>query len=93
MSDMGEIFNAMKEHNKKTRIKRNEKYEPLLKKLGAIKKADGVWEYSTDWFCYPTKGFAMNKRTYKKMNLDKFIKYYSFDDCMQINTNDYDMYI
>ena len=93
MGDMGEVFSAMKEHNKKMRTKRNAKYEPLLKKIGAIEKADGVWEYGADWFCYPTKGFAMHKKNHKKMNLDKFINFYSFDDCLQISENDYDMYL
>ena len=72
MGDMGEIFNAMKEHNKKMRIKRNEKFEPLLIELGAEMKSGSIYQIG-DWFCYPTKGFAMHKKTYEKKNLMKFI--------------------
>lgn len=72
MGDMREIFDAMKEHNNKVRIKRNEKFEPLLIEIGAIMKSCSVYQYE-DWFCYPTKGFAMHKKTYKKKNLMKFI--------------------
>ena len=93
MGDMGEIFNAMKEHNKEVRIKKKNKYVPLLEKIGAKNKVGEIWEYGTDWFCYPTKGFAMHKRTYKKVNLDNFIKMNSYDDCLNISDNDYDMYI
>lgn len=92
MGDMGEIFNAMKEHNKQVREQKKNKYEPLLRQIGAVYKADGVWELN-DWFCYPTKGFAMNKRTYKKQNLTMFIKLNTYDDCNKISENDYDMYI
>ena len=57
---MGEYFNALKKGFKKIRKKRNIRLEPLLIEAGAIKKGDGIYMLN-DWFCYPTKGFAMNK--------------------------------
>lgn len=51
--------------DKKLRMKRNEKWEPRLIEIGAIKKSDGIYEIN-GWFCYPTKGFAMNKENNKK---------------------------
>ena len=79
MGDMAEYFNAMKEYNKRKRKENEEKYEPILEKSGAIKKALGVWELN-DYFVYPTKCFAMHRKTYQKMNIDKFLQ--------QINTSD-----
>lgn len=74
MGDMAEYFNDLKEINRQKREKRNEKFEPQLIELGAIKKSSGVYELD-GWFCYPTKGFAMNKyNTKQRMSLDKFIK-------------------
>lgn len=74
MGDMAEYFNYLKEINRQKREKRNEKYEPQLIELGAIEKSSGVYEFN-GWFCYPTKGFVMNKYNAKqRMNLDKFIK-------------------
>lgn len=71
---MAEYFNDLKEINRQKREKRNEKFEPQLIELGAIKKSSGVYELD-GWFCYPTKGFAMNKyNTKQRMSLDKFIK-------------------
>lgn len=76
MGDMTEYFNDLKEINKQKREKRNEKYEPQLIELGVIEKSSGVYEFN-GWFCYPTKGFAMNKYNSKqRMNLDKFINKY-----------------
>lgn len=76
MGDMAEYFNDLKEINKQKREKRNEKYEPQLIEIGAIEKSSGVYELN-GWFCYPTKGFAMNKYNSKqRMNLDKFINKY-----------------
>lgn len=74
MGDMGDIFREMKEITKEKRKKRNEIYEPKLIELGAIKKSEAVYELD-EWFCYPTKGFCMNKKNNKqKMGLDKFIR-------------------
>ena len=75
MGDMGEIFQAMREHNNKVRQERNEKFEPLLIEIGAEQKSGSVY-MKDDWFCYPTKGFAMHKRTYQKISLTEFIKRY-----------------
>ena len=76
MGDMREYFDDMKEIYKQRKADRNEKFEPQLIELGAIKKSDAVYEFN-DWFCYPTKGFAMNKRNSKqRMRLDKFINKY-----------------
>lgn len=76
MGDMREYFEDLKEINKQKRTQRNEKYEPQLIKLGAIEKSSGVYEFN-GWFCYPTKGFAMNKNNSRqKMGLDKFINKY-----------------
>lgn len=76
MGDMGEVFQAMREHNKLVREKKNERFEPRLQKINAIEKSNGVYE-KDGWFCYPTKGFAMNKKnTQQRMNLNKFIQQY-----------------
>lgn len=72
MGEMREIFDVMREQYKERCSKRNDKYEPMLIQLGAIKKSDGVYEIG-DYFCYPTKGFAMHKKSYKKKKLDKFL--------------------
>ena len=64
MGDMREDFDALKEMIKQRRESRNNYYEPKLKQLGALYKSDGVYEYN-GWFCYPTKGFAMNKKNNK----------------------------
>lgn len=73
MGDMGEIFNAMREHAKEKRAERKLKYSGRLVAIGAEPKADGVWQHK-DWFLYPTKGFAMNRFNPKnRKNLDKFL--------------------
>ena len=54
--------------------KRNDKYEPLIISIGAVKKAEAVYELG-DWFIYPTKGFVMNKKdTRKRMRINRFVK-------------------
>ena len=73
MSDMSNFWKQQKKEYKIRCNRRNQKYEPLLIKLGATRKSDSVYMIS-GWFCYPTKGFAMQQRTNKKMNLDKFLK-------------------
>ena len=74
MSDLAEFYKDQKAAYKERCQKRNEKYEFQLIELGAIFKSDGVYELN-DWFLYPTKGFAMNKKNSKKrMSLDKFIQ-------------------
>ena len=61
MGDMGDIFNDMREHNREVRQNKREKFEPLLKEMGATEKSDGVWDFK-NWLLYPTKGFAMHKK-------------------------------
>jgi len=74
MGDMGDFFREQKEYVKEKRQEKNDKYEPQLINMGAIKKSCAVYEFG-DWLCYPTKGFAMNKKNVKeRMGLDKFIK-------------------
>lgn len=72
MGDMGDIFRENKEFIKLRRRERAEKFIPVLKKLGAEEKSDGVWQIA-DHFCYPTKGFAMHKKTNKKCNLWNYL--------------------
>ena len=71
-----EYWQAEKEDFKNRCEKRNNIYEPELIKIGAHKKSDAVYEYD-GWFCYPTKGFAMEKKnTQNRIGLDSFIKKY-----------------
>ena len=80
MGDMGDFFREGKEDFKLRCEKRNNRFEPELIKLGAIEKSEAVYEYD-GWLCYPTKGFAMNKRNCKqRMNLLKFIEKYKKQD-------------
>lgn len=72
MTTMGEYFRDVNEIYKQRRAERSDKFIPLLKKVGAIEKSDGVWMIG-DYLCYPTKGFAMHKRTYKKKGLQKHL--------------------
>ena len=73
MGDMGDIFRANDEFYKERRAKRAAKFEPVLKEIGAEFKSEGVYMLG-DYLLYPTKGFAMHKKTYKKMSLNKFIQ-------------------
>lgn len=74
MGDMGDFFREQKEYAKEKRQEKNNKYEPQLISMGAIKKSCAVYEFG-EWLCYPTKGFAMNKKNAKeRMGLDKFMK-------------------
>ena len=74
MGDMREYFTAIKEHNKQVREDNTNKYEPILKNIGATEKSMGVWQYK-DWFIYPSKGFAMNKfNSKRRKNLQKFLE-------------------
>jgi hypothetical protein len=74
MGDMTEEFNDLKEWNKQKKIEKNNKYEPLLIKINALKKADGIYELN-DWLIYPSKGFCMNKfNTKKRISIEKFLK-------------------
>ena len=76
MSDLAEFWKDSKEAFKDRCQKRNNKFEPELIEIGAVKKSSGVYE-KDDWFCYPTKGFAMNKRNSRqRMSLTKFINQY-----------------
>lgn len=60
--------------DKRLREKRNAKYEPKLIEAGAIKKSEGIYELN-EWFCYPTKGFVMNKHnTKQRMRINRFLK-------------------
>ena len=73
MGDMREDFKFMKEMYDRRRADRNAKFEPQLIELGAILKSEAVYELN-NWFCYPTKGFAMNKQdTKQRMQLQEFI--------------------
>lgn len=72
MGDMGEIFRENKKFIMERRQERADRFIPLLEKLGAEKKSAGVWQVG-EYFCYPTKGFAMHYKTYKKCGLWKFI--------------------
>lgn len=74
MGDMGDFFREEKEEFKLRCEKRNNRFEPKLLALGAIKKSDAVYELD-GWFCYPTKGFAMEKKnSSNRRNLGKFIE-------------------
>ena len=75
MGDMKEYFDAMREHARQKALERNNKYEPLLIAKGAIQKSDSVYMLG-DYLCYPTKGFAMHKRSYEKMDLSRFLEEY-----------------
>lgn len=76
MGDMGDTFRAMTAHTKKIRAKRNNRFEPLLIQAGATFKASGIYELD-GWFCYPTKGFAMNKfNTSERRSLKEFLSIY-----------------
>jgi lysyl-tRNA synthetase class I len=47
-----------------------ERYKKLLKKMGAKWKSNSIYEID-GWLCYPTKGFAMEKRnTRNRVQLD-----------------------
>lgn len=73
MGDMREYYEDMKEIYRQRKADRNAKFEPQLIALGAILKSEAVYELN-GWLCYPTKGFAMNKRnTKQRMQLQKFI--------------------
>ena len=68
-----EFWQIEKEEFKKRCEKRNNNYEPRLIELGAIKKSDAVYEYD-GFFCYPTKGFAMEKKKHKnRIGLDTLL--------------------
>lgn len=72
MTIMGDIFRDANEYFKQRRVERSDKFIPLLRKVGATEKSDGVWMIS-DYLCYPTKGFAMHKKTYKRKGLMKYL--------------------
>lgn len=59
--DMAEFWREQRKEFKKRCEKRNSEFEPLLIKAGAIKKSEAIYMLG-DWLCYPTKGFAMDKR-------------------------------
>lgn len=71
MGDMGDIFRENKKFIMERRQERADRFIPLLKKLGAEEKTAGVWQVG-EYFCYPTKGFAMHRKTYKKQGLQRF---------------------
>ena len=60
MGDIGEISKLYIQNKKRKREERNNKYIPILKKIGAVFKSEGIYEYN-GWFLYPSKGFAMKK--------------------------------
>lgn len=63
--DLAEFWKEQRLSYKNRCFTRNQKFEPLLVKAGAVKKSDGVYMLG-DWLCYPTKGFAMDKRNPRK---------------------------
>ena len=74
MGDMGDFFQEEREAFKIRCEKRNNRFEPKLLAIGAVKKSDAVYELD-GWLCYPTKGFAMDKRnSNNRKNLGKFIE-------------------
>lgn len=74
MGDMGDFFREEKQEYRIRCEKRNNRFEPKLIALGAIKKSDAVYELD-GWLCYPTKGFAMEKKNNSnRRNLSKFIE-------------------
>lgn len=69
MSEVVEGFRIMEEIRANERHERFIKYEPLIKEVGAIKTSEGVY-MKDNYLIYPTKGFVMDKRTYKKKSID-----------------------
>lgn len=71
--DMSEFWKEQRQEYKKRCERRNSEFEPLLIKAGAIKKSEAIYMLG-DWLCYPTKGFAMDKRnTNKRTSLKKLL--------------------
>lgn len=71
--DMAEFWREQRKEFKKRCEKRNSEFEPLLIKAGAIKKSEAIYMLG-DWLCYPTKGFAMDKRNpNKRTSLKKLL--------------------
>ena len=71
--DMAEFWREQRKEFKKRCEKRNAEFEPMLIKAGAIKKSEAIYMLG-DWLCYPTKGFAMDKRnTNKRASLKKLL--------------------
>ena len=58
MGDLGDFYRDCNEAVKQRREQRRQRYEPMLEEIGAKYKAPGIWEYG-EWFCYPSKGYAM----------------------------------
>lgn len=77
METMGEFYKSIKEAIKEKSDKNKNKYVPLLLEKGAIFKSDGVYELQINnkiYFCYPRKGYAMNKFNNKeKVSLYKLL--------------------
>lgn len=74
MGDMGEIFNAMKEHRKEQRQRNNQTYESRLEAAGARFLTDGVYRLG-DFDCYPARGYARNYRNNRRTCIEYVIKY------------------
>ena len=71
MGDLGDFYRDCNEAVKQRREQRRQRYEPMLEEIGAKYKAPGIWEYK-EWFCYPSKGYAMlrtNNRIRKPLRL------------------------
>ena len=76
MGEMSEFWKDGKEAFQQRCEKRNNNFEPRLIKIGAMQKSNAVYEID-GFFCYPTKGFAMNKRNSdERYNLNKFLLKY-----------------
>ena len=74
MGDMGEIFNAMREHKKERKHYLDVRYAHELIAAGAEFKTDGVYRLG-DFDCYPGRGYARNYRTNKRTCIEYVIKY------------------
>lgn len=71
--ELAEFWRDQRKEFKKRCERRNSEFEPLLIKAGAIKKSEAIYMLG-DWLCYPTKGFAMDKRnTNKRTSLKKLL--------------------
>lgn len=71
--ELAEFWREQRKEFKKRCEKRNAEFEPMLIKAGAIKKSEAIYMLG-DWLCYPTKGFAMDKRnTNKRTSLKKLL--------------------
>lgn len=74
MGDIGDMYNELREHRRKVADKREQEYEPMLEKAGAMFMTLGVYRLG-DFDCYPRRGYARNYRTNERTSIEKVIKY------------------